>query len=292
MMIRLIVNIGIISLIVAGCASSPLMPQSAKELSSVAAATGQVAAPKALTALSCSSGQRIVIAALPVRSPVVLGIKQKRWWSDLVVLKTSRVGQLALLALPSDKDLTPEFRESIGAMLQDVDLQQLLLARAEQIIKPRSSCYTAFLPTTLDDPAAFNSSDRVVVIKFYFSLTGNQPVLWSGLSALVMTGENAAELAKRSDEFEKIMDEMKKLEPYVLVYDRRPDLDKLKQYVELAQKLKANVTPYIDESGMVNYTSPGHSTDEWLANDGAAMTKEIAAVMDRLIGDVAGILFK
>jgi hypothetical protein len=298
MRIWLIVNVGIIALIVASCATPPPIRQSARGLPSVTAATGQAAAPRALAALSCGAGQRIVIAASPVESPDVAGIKQEQGWSwlsqinPLVFPLPSLVGKLVTLALPPAEDLAPEFKKAIGAVLDPVDLQQLLLARAEQVIKPRTSCDTAFLPTTWEKPAAFRPSDRVVVIGFYLIFLGGRPTVTGLLSATVMTGENAAELAKRADVSGKIMEEMKKLEPYVRVYDKPPDFGKLKQYAALAQKLGAGLTPYIDGAGTVNYTSPGHSTDEWLANGGAVTTKEIAAVMDRLIGDVAGILFK
>ena len=282
----LIVNVGIIALIVAGCATPPPIRQAA--------------APRALAALSCGAGQRIAFAVYTVESPDVAGIKRELWWSalssinPLVFPLPSVVGKMVNLAYPPVEDLAPEFKKGIGALLSPVDLQQLLLARAEQVIKPRTSCDTVFLPTTREKPAAFRPSDRVVVVGFTFMFTGYPPVVMGYLHATVMTGENAAAAERAmlaNDESWKIMEEMKKLEPYVRVTDKRPDLGKLKQYEALAQKLGAGLTPHIDGAGTVKYTSPGHTTDEWLANGGALTTQEIAAVMDRLIGDVAGILF-
>ncbi|MFZ2634287.1 MAG: hypothetical protein WA081_04230 [Desulfosalsimonadaceae bacterium] len=272
----LILNVGIIALIVSSCATPPPIRQTA--------------APRALAALSCGEGQRIVIAVSPVESPDVAGIFKRSWSSYLSDF--GLVGKVISTAHSPIDDLTPEFKKAIGAVLGPVDLQQQLLAQAEQVIKPRTSCETVFLPTTWEKPAVFRPSDRVVVMSFYFIFTRGRPTIMGYLNATVMTGKNAAELAKRADELGKIMEEMKKLEPYVRVTDKqRPDLGKLKQYAALSQKLGDGLTPYIDGVGTVNYTSPGHSTDEWLANGGAVMTQELAAIMDRLIGDVAGILF-
>lgn len=294
------VNVGIMAMIVTGFATQHLIRQSAKEFPSVTTAIMQDSTPKALTALSCISGQRIVIAVSPVQIPYVAGRILKRSGSMVPFFYTTvnpfnpRIPWVQMTVVDNTRidDLTNEFRKTIGEVLDSVDLQKSLLTRTEQIIKPRISCETTFLKMTLEKPETFLPSDRVLVISFYSTFTGS-PVVFTGyLSVTVMTGKNATDLAKRADESGKIMDEMKKLEPYVLVYNKMPDIDKLKQYAELARKLQVGLTPYIDAAGTVNYTSPGRSTDQWLANGGTMTTKEIFAAMDRLIGDMAEILFK
>lgn len=298
MKIWLILNVGIMVLIVAGCAGSPLIPQSARELSSITAVDKQTEAPKPLAALSCSTEQRIVIAASHVESPDVAGIANRSLLDFLPSIPMAiptgpHIYNLAWITSP--KDLTTEFKKAIGEVLGSVDLQRLLLAQAEQVIKSRSSCNTTFVPTTLEKSPAYNSSDRVVVISLYFMFMGHlasPPSIMGYLSAMVMTGESATELTKHTDETKKIMEEMKELEPYVRVIGKMPDTGKLKQYAALAKKLGASLTPYVDGAGTVKNESPTHTTDEWLANDGAIAKQEIAAMMNRLIDDVAGILFK
>jgi len=135
-------------------------------------------------------------------------------------------------------------------------------------------------------------SDKVVGIGFYFMFSGGRPTISGYLSALVMTGENAAQIAQRADEYVKIRDEMKQLEPYVHVTDKRPDMGKLKQYAALAQKLGSGLAPYIEGTGTTHTQSSGHSIDDWMAGGGQLVTQEVAAVMDRLIGDLAKALFK
>jgi len=302
MKIWLILNVGIMVLIVAGCAGSPLIPQSTRELSSITAVDKQTESPKPLAALSCSAEQRIVIAASHVESPDVAGIANRSWLDFLPSIPMAiptgpHIYNLAWITSPksSPKDLTTEFKKAIGEVLGSVDLQRLLLAQAEQVIKPRSSCKTTFVPTTLEKSPAYNSSDRVVVISFYFMFMGHlasPPSIMGHLGVTVMTGESATELTKHTNETKKIMEEMKELEPYVRVIGKMPDTGKLKQYAALAKKLGASLTPYVDGAGTVNYESPTHTTDEWLANDGAIAKQEIAAMMNRLIDDVAGILFK
>jgi hypothetical protein len=291
----LVVNVGIMTLIVAGCATAAPVRQSARGRPSTAAATGQTAAPRALAALSCGAGQRI-------ESPDVARIRRVRWWSVMneiypfVFPLPSLVGTVATLAHPPIEDLTPEFRKSIGAILEGVDLQQLLLSRAEQGLEPRPPCETAYVATSWDKPDGFQPSDKVVGIGFYFIFTANvlqgRPTVTACLSAMVMTGENAAELAMRAAESGKILEEMKKLEPYVRVYDRRPDLGKLRQYAALSQKLGAGLTPYIDGAGTFQQDSPDHSTDEWVADGGKLAIQEIAALMDRLLAELGQALFK
>jgi len=288
-----IVNVGIIAMIAAGCATPH-------------------ATPRALAPLSCGAGQRIVIVASPVESPDVASIIKRSGSMHFVPFITPNPFnprtpwlQTAIFSDVKFENVTPEFKKAIRAVLVSVDLQQLLLARAEQVIKPRTSCDTAFLPTTWEKPATFRPSDRVIVISLYSKFASkfivDPPVFMGYLSAMVMTGENAAELAKRADETGKIMEEMKNLEPYVKVepsgiissvLTSPVRLGKLEQYRALGQKLGAVLMPYIDGAGTMNYTSPGHSSDEWLANGGAVTKQEISAVMDRLIGDVAGILLK
>jgi len=295
-----IVNVGILALIVAGCASSPLIPQSARELASITADAKQAEALKPLAALSCSPGQRIVIVASPVESPYMAAIANRSWLDFLPSVPSPiPIGHYNVLLITSPKsspkDLTTEFKKDIEEMLGSVDLQQLLLLQAELVIKSRRSCETTFLPTTLEKPAAYSSSDKVVVIMFYFSFMGHlasPPSILGVLSTTVMTGENATELTKHADEAKKIMEEMKELEPYIRVTSKIPDTGKLKQCVELGKKLAAGLNPYIEGTGTVTYESPTHTTNEWLANDGAVAKQEIAATMNRLIGDMARILFK
>jgi len=250
----------------------------------------QATVPPPLAALSCDVGQKIVIAVYPVESPDVADITKPSWSSCLSGF--GLIGKAIDLAHSPIDDLTPEFRKAIREVLGPVDLQQLLITRAKQVIKPRTSCETDFLPTTWEKPAAFHPSDKIVVIGFYFIILGGRPTVRGYLSAVVMTGENATKLTERATELDRIMEEMKKLEPYVRATDKRPDLGKLKQYSALARQLGTGLTPYIKGAGTMNYKSPDHSTDEWITNDGAVIKQEITAVMDQLIGDVSTILFK
>jgi len=288
------------AMIVTGCANKHFVRPSVKEFPPVTTAIMQDAKPKALAALSCSSGQRIVIAVSPVKAPYMAGRILKRSGSMIPSFYTTvnpfnpHIPWVQMTMVDNTKidDLTNEFRKTIGEVLGPVDLQKLLLTRTEQIIKPRVSCETTFLKMTLEKPETFLPSDIVLVISFYSTFTGSPVVLMGYLSGVVMTGKNATDLANRADESGKIMDEMQKLEPYVLVDNKIPDIGKLNQYAELARKLQVGLTPYIDAAGVINYTSPGRSTDQWLANGGVMTTKEISAAMDRLIGEMAGILFK
>ncbi|MDO8501782.1 MAG: hypothetical protein Q7S20_08055 [Gemmatimonadaceae bacterium] len=258
-----------------------------------ATAIGQTATPKPLSVLSCGAGQRIVIAASPVKSPNAAGVYKHSGSSG--VSGPGLVGIIIrLVDPPRFDDVTPEFKTAIGAVLDPVDLRQLLLARAEQVIKPRTSCETVFLPVTWEgeEPAAFRPSDRVVAISLSFLFIGERPAITALLAVSVTTGENIAETDKRAPEIRKIVEEINQLKPYFPVYNKQPDVAKLTQLAALTQKIVAIVMPYVDQSGTVNYKSRGHSTKEWLANRGALTTQEIAAAMDRLMDDLAGILFK
>jgi hypothetical protein len=250
-----------------------------------------------LAPLSCRGKERFVILITAVESPDVMGIQMRTWSSGLSTMFApgsllALGGAIAALVHSPVEDSTPEFKKAITAAIGSADLNQRMLSNVEGVIQLRTSCETVFMGSSLAKPLPIQPSDRVVAIGFSFAFTGGNPRIQAYLSAASMTGTNADRILQGADEREKTLQEMRKIEPYIRDPGARPDMKKLRQYMDLSQKLAGGIAPYIDGVGMFNGESSSHSTSEWIAGEGKLATEEINGQMDKLAGKLADVLFK
>jgi hypothetical protein len=252
---------------------------------------------KPLAPLACEGKERIVILVAPVETPDVMGIIKRTWSSGLGTMffpgsLLGLGGAIAELAHSPVEDSTPEFKKAITAAIGSADFHQLMLSRSEGVIKPRTSCETVFMGSSLMKPVPLQPSDKVIGIGFNFAFIGGNPKVHAYLSAMSMSGENANRILEGAEERERTLQEMKKLEPYVRDSTKKPDMKKLKEYLALSQKLSGGTTPYLDGIGMFNGESSSHPTNDWVVGDGKLAMEEISGQMDKLTGKLADMLFK
>ncbi len=184
---------------------------------------------------------------------------------------------------PHTEDQTAEFKAAVSGALRDVDLQQVLLSALERNLSGKTPCQTIFRKTKTILDNTMPTNDRLVAVGVSFGFQGGKPVIKAWLGAMVVAkNANLEQVNTEAAALQKLSDEMRTMPPMKLMRSGK---------VKELQKVAAQLTSHMDGTQTLAGGSQSHPVEDWLANDGALIRREIEAVLDRLVIQLGGSLF-
>jgi hypothetical protein len=235
-------------------------------------------APKPLGALECRPDSRIIVAAGPVAEPFVAGVTRTDWLGALSNLPMT--GVAGFPGSVKTEDLSAGFKQGVSKALAGKDLQAALLERAKQALAPQSSCSLLFTTAVESARMQLAPTDVLIGLGFYFWFQGSKPKLNAMLGASQVTG------AARIGQIEAAAEKINALSA-TMQKGGIPDVKTL----SVLTAATGEINKLVDGGASLKSESAAHKSKEWLADNGALVRSELDAALDKMLAQIAGMLF-